>query len=397
MAVYKIFTEKDTTLYSDYNYMNTGLDPILELSKNISLNYPSQSSTGRILIQFPDTDIDFVKNTYITTSSYSAYLKMYLANSTGLPTDYTIETFPVYLPWDMGTGKFGDSPQTTNGASWVKRLAGRGYTIEVNATYDVNGYVLDDYYQSILEPVFVSSDWIISGSYPMGVTASFIPINPGGGNWYTASTATQSFGVYTEKDVCLDVTNIINEFTERVIPNNGFIIKTSGSLEFDPDYLYNLNYFSRDTNTIYPPVLEFRWDDSHYNVNGSIGTLVTSQDIRVSIANNKGEFNEKEIYRFRLNVRDQYPVRTFSTTSLYTSPKYLPISSYYSIKDVKSDTIVVDFDDNYTKISADSQGSYFDVYMNGLEPERYYKLLIKTIINGSTIVFDNEYFFKVLQ
>jgi hypothetical protein len=82
---------------------------------------------------------------------------------------------------------------------------------------------------------------------------------------------------------------------------------------------------------------------------------------------------------------------------LYTSPKYLPQTSYYSIKDVKSDTVVVDFDTNYTKISADTQGSYFDVYMNGLEPERYYKLLIKTVISGSTLVFDNEYFFKVLQ
>jgi hypothetical protein len=35
--------------------------------------------------------------------------------------------------------------------------------------------------------------------------------------------------------------------------------------------------------------------------------------------------------------------------------------------------------------------------MNGLEPERYYKLLVKTVISGSTLVFDNEYFFKVLE
>jgi hypothetical protein len=59
--------------------------------------------------------------------------------------------------------------------------------------------------------------------------------------------------------------------------------------------------------------------------------------------------------------------------------------------------VVVDFDTDYTKISADTQGNYFDVYMNGLEPERYYKLLIKTVISGSTLVFDNEYFFKVTE
>jgi hypothetical protein len=53
------------------------------------------------------------------------------------------------------------------------------------------------------------------------------------------------------------------------------------------------------------------------------------------------------------------------------------------------------FDDLYTQISADSTSSYFNVYMNGLEPERYYTILIKSTINGSTIVFDNQYSFKV--
>ena len=53
-----------------------------------------------------------------------------------------------------------------------------------------------------------------------------------------------------------------------------------------------------------------------------------------------------------------------------------------------TDEFVIKFDDQYTQISADTDGNYFDVYMNGLEPERYYAVLIKTIINGSTIIFD---------
>jgi hypothetical protein len=36
--------------------------------------------------------------------------------------------------------------------------------------------------------------------------------------------------------------------------------------------------------------------------------------------------------------------------------------------------------------------------MNGLEPERYYKLLFKTILsNGEVIVFDENYYFKVVR
>jgi len=40
---------------------------------------------------------------------------------------------------------------------------------------------------------------------------------------------------------------------------------------------------------------------------------------------------------------------------------------------------------------------FFDLYMNGLQPERYYTILIKTTINGSTLVFDNNYSFKIIN
>jgi hypothetical protein len=58
---------------------------------------------------------------------------------------------------------------------------------------------------------------------------------------------------------------------------------------------------------------------------------------------------------------------------------------------------VVDFDNTYTKISADETSCYFTVFMNGLEPERYYKILIKTIINGNTIILDDSYYFKIIN
>ncbi len=63
-----------------------------------------------------------------------------------------------------------------------------------------------------------------------------------------------------------------------------------------------------------------------------------------------------------------------------------------------TEEIVVDYDTSYTKISCDPNGNYFDVYMNGLEPERYYKLLIKTVVAGKEIVIsDKDYIFKVIR
>jgi len=36
------------------------------------------------------------------------------------------------------------------------------------------------------------------------------------------------------------------------------------------------------------------------------------------------------------------------------------------------------------------------MYMAGLQPERYYKILVKSsFANGSTVVYDNSYIFKL--
>ena len=48
-------------------------------------------------------------------------------------------------------------------------------------------------------------------------------------------------------------------------------------------------------------------------------------------------------------------------------------------------------------VMANVDGNYFDVYMNGLQPERYYQILIKTTISGSTIIMDDQYYFKVVN
>jgi hypothetical protein len=363
MAVYKIFAQKDTTIYSDYGNMNTGMDAILELTKNSSLYHTSQSTAARILIKFSDDDINSIYSE-IGAVPFKTFLRMYLADATALPTDYTIEAFNISGAWDMGTGRYGDIPTTSTGTTWIYKNSG------------------------------LTNPWEIS--FDPGLTGSYTPGNEGGGLWYTNYKATQSFGVYTDKDIEMDVTSLVNEYITLAIKNEGFILKTADPLEFNEAYNYVLNFFSRDTNTVYPPVLEFRWDDSSYvQTTASVATSVSSQDIRVSIANNKAEYSQHEKYRFRLNVRDQFPTRTFSTSSLYTSPKALPSSSYYAVKDLKADLNVIDFSTEYTKISRDTNGNYFDINMYGLQPERYYKILIKTVISGSTVIFDDQYYFKV--
>ena len=108
-------------------------------------------------------------------------------------------------------------------------------------------------------------------------------------------------------------------------------------------------------------------------------------------------FYSESINRFRINARPEYPVQIWQTSSVYLNNYYLPTASYWALKDLETNEYIVDFDYTYTKLSADATSSYFDLYMNFLQPERYYAILIQSTINGSTIVFDDQYYFKVIN
>jgi hypothetical protein len=358
MAIYKIFPDKDASIYSLNPLTNTGLDEILDLSI-----YNSITDTGevsRILISFTNSEIQDILTNKIGSARYKAYLKLFLANATEIPLDYTILCHPISGSWNMGTGRAANVPITSNGVNWKysNYLSGSIFTASVD-----------------------------------GSVSNYNGTNIGGGAWYTSSnfTATQSFTYATDKDIELDVTNTISSSFYQ----NGFIIKHSSSLEFTTNSFFETKYFSVDTHTIYPPCLEFRWNDFIYNT-GSLSTI-NSPNIAISLANNPGEFQIDSVNRFRVNVRDRYPTRVFQTSSVYLNNKILPTSSYYAVKDIKTDEFVIDFDTTYTKLSCDSSGNYFDIYMNGLQPDRYYQVLVKTIISGSTIVTEDNNYFKVIQ
>ena len=152
------------------------------------------------------------------------------------------------------------------------------------------------------------------------------------------------------------------------------------------------------TNTIYPPQLEFKWKDFVNCLTGSATSSIVDTTTLVSSLNeNPGVFYSSSINRFRFNVAPKYPPRVWTTASQFTGVNYLPTSSYYAIKDLDTNEFVVDYDTTYTQLSSDANGNYFDVYMNGLEPERYYKILVKTTIDNSTLILDDNYYFKVIN
>ena len=126
-------------------------------------------------------------------------------------------------------------------------------------------------------------------------------------------------------------------------------------------------------------------------------SILSDSSPYVSLAHNPGEFNQDAVNRFKVYSRPEYPTITFSTASDYTQNHYLPSGSTFAIKDLDTNEYVINFDNEYTRLSADSSSCYFDVYMNGLEPERYYKILISSSIDGNQYILDNDYYFKIIN
>ena len=388
MAVYRIFPTQDATLYSLFPSMNTGLDEIVEATTTTFAFSPPNPQVSRFVMQFSQTEINDIFSRFnLTGSTWDSYLNCYIATVSGLGTASVVEAWPLAKSWNMGTGKYLDEPITSDGCSWqFSTYSGSNqWTIPSSSGTNIIGYFTSSY----------------SGS------------NVGGGLWYTGSNltsrfnSTQSLAYGNDVDLNLKVTDVItNWYSSSVfpspsndqLPNYGFIVKQASSQEFvnNPNQQVELKYFSVDTNTIYPPNLEFRWVDYSFNTGSSTQTIVTSSQIYVSLDNNNGTFYSESVQRFRINCRPQFPARSFQTSSIYTTNYYLPPNvSYYAVKDLDTNEFVVPFNSTYTKISADVSSSYFDIYMNGLQPERYYQILLQTTVANNTIVLNNDYYFKV--
>jgi len=384
MAYYFIFPEKDATIYShpDRTKMNTGGDEILEIVKEKGSSderyYPS-----RVLIKFKNDEIKEVIQDKIGSSTFNngtskTSLQLQSAEHKNLVNIINLEVFAVSQSWDEGTGRFSNLPSSSNGTSWVYR------------DNDVT-----------------KTQWE-TGSFAVSTTGSIaaIGITKGGGVWYTGSLfqGSQQFLRGDNLDTDIDVTSIVQKhsaslFANSTYPtgifNNGFLIKQPDSVEENTSSSFGeMKYFSVDTHTIYPPKLCFKWDDSIHNKQSS---AKQSGELSVSLYRNQELYNQNSEATFRIHVRDKYPVRQFASSSNFLTPGYFTTSSFYSVRDAHTEEEIIPFDDNFTKLSADSDGMYFKIFMNGLQPERYYRILFKHTNNEGTRVYDNNYHFKVVR
>lgn len=380
-----IFTyiDKDATIYQktknlgvatgEIKNQNTGLDSILELQKyKIDTTYYN----SRVLLKFDMTALssDITAGT-IANATHS--LKLYTSKVFDIPLSYTVYAYPVSTNWEMGTGKMSDSPMTQDGVSWKYK---DGYFSNTGTQWATSSFSANNGVS------YETGSTDFGGTYYYGKTVNG-----------TDYTHTQNFENETG-DLDLDITGTVEAFHAGTIANNGFILKRSVANETDVKPFGNLQFFSRDTHTIYTPRLETKWDDSTWTTASDSTYLDVDSDILLYMKGLKPEYKNTSIEKFRVTGRKRIVAKTYATQSDYLTTQLLPSgSSYYSVRDASTDEILIDFDD-YTKISCDSSGNFFNFRLNTLQPERFYKFLFKVVSGSTTQIFDdNKFQFKVVR
>ena len=356
MAYYFITASKDASVYLQQPNQNTGLDEILEVTK---VYYGTIKDVSRALLKF---DISYlsasISSGLINLEDVTLVLKE--TESEEIPLEYTIYAHPISGSWQMGKGtRFDDI--TTVGATWNYREGD-------------------------------SKDrWIPTNVFANGSTGSY---NGLGGVYYTAYEASQYFN-YQTADIEMDIKSMVRAWISGSIPNDGIILKHANSVEDDTEDYGIVKIFSKETHTIYQPKIRIGWDDQIFTT-GSLSAL-TSTDIKVGTKSFKKEYKKNTTAKIKIFGRELYPVKTFTNSFSYNDIKYLPLTSYYQIKDFASDDVIVPFGD-YSKISCNNDGNYIKLNLSNWEANRVYKLEFKVDFgNGDVQYFDEDLTFEVTE
>ena len=382
------FGKRDATIYSGgaTSSINTGLDEILEINKEVNQS-GTVANTSRILIDFDYSYISQSIQDGKIPSTAKYYLNLYDATSEEVEAEQNVFAYMISgSDWKQGTGKLDHDPVTSDGVSYQ-------YRDHEQQTPWVSTSVLTD-----------------------------------GGAWFTGSLGGQysvssSYALtFDKKDLRVDVSDLVKNhiYSSSLFPNRGFLVKReslyTGSADFSynpggdttqdessSDRLGNLKYFSRETHTIYPPKLEVVWDDSSYST-GSLSPLSSTdlERLKVYFQNLRPEYKEGSIVKLRVVGRELYPTTAFATTPAELDIKYLPsASAFYSIKDASTEEVIVPFGTG-SKISCDTTGNYFNLWMNGLQAERNYRFCVKVVSGSGTLdeqinYYDDNYEFRVVR
>lgn len=327
-----VTASRDASIYEGFSTVNAGLDEILDIGKIVQdLEY----GAVRALIKFdlPST----------LSPPDKVYLNLRLANAGNLKSTEVLSVLPVTGSWVQGTGYYYQREwNASDGVTWDWRTSG--------------------------------SSWIAAGGDTLTPTASV------------------NLDTHPINDLRIDVTDIVTAMSSSTIPNHGFMVKLDDATEDDVNDAALIKVFSRQTHTIYQPLLEFCWATQSVET-GSLSPL-TSTLVEISPKNISPTYTKGEVRKLYFNVRDKYPKKAFDGLQRYRNMYYLPSDTQFEVRDAQSGLVVAPFDE-YSTLDTDASGSFVTLDTTPLERYRFYNLRLKVSVDGE-IVYTKPIRMKVI-
>ncbi len=353
--MYKLIKpSKDASIYKGAITSNTGLDPILEISK-----YISGSLSGSGSFNIVRSLIEFDVSSLTMGSVGSAHLILRVDQIEEIPLQYTLYAYPISGSWEMGTGRVSYDNQSY-GVTWKYR-DGNSQTVWGSGTITGSVYsTFEDGY---------------------------------GGIWYTTPVSTQSF-YYQTGDTEMNILNIVQNWISGTIENNGIILKHSNTADLDQTEYGKIQFFSRDTHTIHTPKLRIGINDFVYST-GSLMNLNSADQLAV-VPKLKTNYKVNTKNRIEIVGRELYPTNTYNKVQQYKQ-RALPKTSYYEVRDYLTNIIIIPFSD-YSRINCNTTNiNYIDLDFTDWEINRDYIINFKIERNGSVDYFNDNYKFRLVN
>lgn len=247
-----------------------------------------------------------------------------------IPLNYKIYAYPISQSWNNGNGRYANEG-SEYGCSWnYRNYSGSGfwYGNKLSSSYPQVNYLLTSSFSSgsyqnqggtwyYKVPVSYTNKrkWICSSSFFSPLANSNL-------------ICSQSFNYGQQSDLKIDVTRIVRSWLCGCLPNQGIILLSSFEIDTPPLQRTNglLQFFSKETNTIYSPYIDVAWDDSIFNT-GSLVPLTGSIQNLIDIQYLKSQYKAGSKPKIFVFARDKYPLKNFSKLST-TECCYSKISSY---------------------------------------------------------------------
>lgn len=427
--------EKDATIYEYAEQTNAGIDEIIELNTQSSIqgNQDGNFEASRILMQFPNVEGDFRAVVEDGPNAFASFgYDLINRNPAATATGYSGSTFNLTLEEALASSNFeeesssfvqpGDTltaseRQVPNAFAFSGQKEAPKREVEIEEPEEeeeepnkpsawlrlwfTSGQGLPKKYT--IEAFPVTQNWTEGRGRLKNQPPNFGPVNwikrtkqkewtTPGGDFEEIPRSSETFNG-EDPDVYMNVNAVFSEDLE-----NGIILKRQNE---DFDRLTQLKFFSSETRTIYVPQLLIGRDDYEFNTENA---EPFEQENFTAYAINVQERYNAAKKRFKVTVREQFNQRDFLGTRPternmeIEKSRYLPERSLmWKIVDENTGVTFFPFDETYSAVSFDGETHYFDVDLNNLLPKRKYKIVFKykDPQTETEKIFDHNQTFKV--